>query len=86
MTVYLTKTHPLKSVSSCLLGGLVMISKSGGLNPRAVAGGPSVTRLTQRSYTEEKPSGIPSMAVKKMDKTSPMFDEIRYLMNAFMLL
>lgn len=49
MTVYLIKVHPLKRVSSCLLGGFVIISKSGGLNPRAVAGGPSVTKLTQRS-------------------------------------
>ena len=68
------------------LGGFFMMSMSGGLNPRAVAGGPSVTRLTQRSYTEENPSGIPSIAVKKIERTSPIFDEIRYLMNAFILL
>jgi len=63
-----------------------MISKSGGLNPRAVAGGPSVTKFTQSSYTDEKPSGIPSIAVKKIERTSPMLEDIKYLMNAFMLL
>jgi hypothetical protein len=52
---------------------------SGGLKPKAVAGGPSVTRFTQRSCTGMRPSGRPSIAVKKMQKTSPMFDEIMYL-------
>ena len=33
--------------SYLLLGGFFMIPLSGGLNPRAVAGGPSVTRFTQ---------------------------------------
>ena len=60
------------------------MSVSGGLNPRAVAGGPSVTKLIQSSYTELKASGIPIMAVKNMDATSPMFEEIKYLMKAFM--
>uniref|UniRef100_A0A0A8Y1W5 Uncharacterized protein n=1 Tax=Arundo donax TaxID=35708 RepID=A0A0A8Y1W5_ARUDO len=32
------------------------------------------------------PSGMPKAAVRNMDATSPMFDEIMYLMNAFMLL
>ena len=57
-------------------GGLVMMSGSGGLNPRAVAGGPSVTRLTQRSWTGMSPSGRPSAAVRKMEATSPTLDEI----------
>ena len=43
-----------------------MMSTSGGLNPRAVAGRPSVTRLTHRSWTGIRASGIPSAAVKKM--------------------
>lgn len=62
------------------------MSLSGGLNPRAVAGGPSVAKLTQRSYTDVKPSGIPKRAVMNMLATSPMLDEIRYLMKAFILL
>jgi hypothetical protein len=56
-----------------------MTPLSGGLKPSAVAGGPSVTRLTQSSCTGMRPSGMPSAAVKKMQKTSPMFDEIMYL-------
>ena len=56
-----------------------MMSLSGGLNPKAVAGGPSVTRLTQRSWTGIRPSGIPKAAVKNMEATSPIFEEIMYL-------
>ncbi len=63
-----------------------MMSLSGGLKPRAVAGGPSVTKLTHKSCTEVKPSGIPSIAVRKIEATSPMLEEIRYLMKAFILL
>jgi hypothetical protein len=33
-----------------------------------------------------KPSGTPNMAVRKMLATSPIFDEIRYLIKAFILL
>lgn len=43
-----------------------MMSKSGGLKPRAVAGRPSVTRLTHSSWTGIKASGRPRMAVRKM--------------------
>jgi len=56
-----------------------MISLSGGLKPKAVAGGPSVTRLTQRSCTGIRPSGIPKADVRNIDATSPMFEEIIYL-------
>lgn len=49
-----------------------MMSTSGGLNPRAVAGGPSVTRFTHSSCTGMRPSGRPSAAVRKMETTSPM--------------
>ena len=82
-----------------------MMSRSGGLKPKAVAGKPSVTRLTQSNWTGIKASGKPSAAVKKILKknnisvknydknhlsfyltTSPMFDEIRYLINCFILL
>lgn len=54
---------------------------SAGLNPRAVAGGPSVTRFTHRSCTGIIHSGIPNAAVKNMDITSPTFEEIMYLQN-----
>lgn len=43
-----------------------MMSKSGGLKPRAVAGKPSVTRFTQSSWTGISASGIPSAAVRKI--------------------
>ena len=56
-----------------------MISISGGLKPKAVAGGPSVTKLTHNSCTGIKPSGMPKAAVKKIDATSPIFEEIIYL-------
>ena len=56
-----------------------MIYMSGGLNPSAVAGGPSVTRFTHKSWTGIKPSGKPNAAVKKIDTTSPMFEDIIYL-------
>ena len=44
------------------------MSGSGGLKPRAVAGRPSVTRLTQRSWTGMRASGRPMAAVRKMLK------------------
>jgi hypothetical protein len=56
-----------------------MISESGGLNPRAGAGGPSVTRLANKNWTGMSPSGMPRAAVRNMEATSPMFDEIMYL-------
>ena len=43
-----------------------MMSGSGGLKPRAVAGRPSVTRLTQRSWTGMRASGRPRAAVRKI--------------------
>ena len=49
-----------------------MMSTSGGLKLRAVAGGPSVMRLTQRSWTGMRASGIPSAAVRKMLKKKYM--------------
>ena len=73
-------------LSSAFLGFYRITSLSGGLKPRAVAGKPSVTRFTHKSYTELKDSGMPSAAVKKIEATSPMFEEMRYLMNAFILL
>lgn len=43
-----------------------MMSRSGGLKPRAVAGKPSVTRLTHNSWTGINASGMPSAAVRKI--------------------
>ena len=56
-----------------------MMSGSGALKLRAVAGRPSVTRFTQRSCTGIRASGSPRAAVKKIHTTSPMLEEIRYL-------
>jgi len=46
-----------------------MIEWSGGLNPRAVAGRLSVTKLTHKSCTGISASGIPRMTVKNMLRT-----------------
>lgn len=66
MARYLKKSHPLINGSFARLGGFFMISTSGGLKLKAVAGGPSVIKFTQRSCTGIKASGIPNAAVKKM--------------------
>ena len=57
------------------------MSGSGALKLRAVAGRPSVTRLTQSSWTGIRASGKPRAAVRKIQTTSPMLDEMRYLKN-----
>lgn len=77
MTIYLNRIHPLIMLSSDLLGGSFIISLSDGLNPSAIAGGPSVTRLTYSNYTDVNSSGIPSTTVRNIDTTSPMFDDIK---------
>ena len=43
-----------------------MMSRSGGLKPKAVAGKPSVTRLTHSNWTGMRASGKPRAAVKKI--------------------
>lgn len=43
LETYRKNNHPEMRPSLALRGGLSMISKSGGLKPRAVAGRPSVT-------------------------------------------
>ncbi len=58
------------------------MSGSEGLKLSAVAGSPSVTRLTHRSWMELNPSGMPIIDDVKMLTTSPMLDEIIYLMKA----
>lgn len=45
-----------------------MMSISGGLKLRAVAGRPSVTRFTHSNWTGINASGIPRAAVRKMLK------------------
>lgn len=61
------------------LGFSFIMSGSGGLNPSAVAGSPSVTKLTHNSCTGIRASGIPRAAVRKILTTSPMFEDIKYL-------
>lgn len=60
-----------------------MASGSAGLKDKAVAGSPSVTRLTHNSWMELKPSGIPKKDEINIDATSPMFEEIMYLIKAY---
>lgn len=68
-------------------GGLSIRSGSGGLKDKAVAGNPSVTKLTyvvitimikitQSNYMELKASGSPIKELRKMLTTSPILDEI----------
>jgi len=49
ITQYLMNTHYVMIGSSCFLGGFFMTSGSGGLNDNAVAGKPSVTKLTHNN-------------------------------------
>ena len=67
--MYLKNNHGVMSDSFGDLGFLSMMSKSGGLKPRAVAGRPSVTKLTHNSCTGINDSGKPKAAVKKMHTT-----------------
>ena len=67
--MYLKNNHGVMRDSFGDLGRLSMMSKSGGLKPRAVAGRPSVTKLTHNSWTGIKDSGKPKAAVKKMHTT-----------------
>lgn len=66
MARYLKKSQPEIRGSLALRGGFSMMSRSGGLKPRAVAGSPSVTRLTQSSWTGIRASGKPRAAVRKI--------------------
>lgn len=67
---YRKKSQPEMRGSLALRGGLLMMSKSGGLKPRAVAGRPSVTRLTHSNCTGIRASGNPKAAVRKMLRQS----------------
>lgn len=68
MAKYLKNSHPEIRGSLAERGGLFIISISGGLKPRAVAGSPSVTKFTQSNWTGIKASGMPRAAVKNILK------------------
>lgn len=68
MAKYLKKSQPEIRGSLGERGGLPMMSRSGGLKPSAVAGRPSVTRLTHSSWTGIRASGRPRAAVRKILK------------------
>jgi hypothetical protein len=55
-----------------------MMERSGGLNPRAVAGKLSVTKFTHSSCTGIKASGMPKRTVKKI-LPSPLGHESSYV-------
>ena len=83
--MYRTNNHASTMESSGRRGRRRMMSPSGLLNPSAVAGSPSVTRLTQSSWIGESVSGMPSAAATKMHTTSPMLEETMYRMNCLVL-
>jgi len=70
MTRYLRNSHPDIRGSLGERGGFCMISISGGLKLRAVAGRPSVTRLTHSNWTGISASGMPRAAVRKILRKS----------------
>ena len=76
----LDKYHIWNMLCGYKTPSLSIISKSGGLKESAVAGKPSVTRLTQRSWTGMRASGTPNAAAKKIETTSPML-ELEWIMR-----
>ena len=62
-----------------------MRSGDGGLKPRAVAGGPSVTRFTHSKCIAVNGSGKPARVAKNMAHISPMLQLIKKQMKACML-
>ena len=64
--MYLKNNHGVINDSFDDLGDLSMMSKSGGLKPKAVAGKPSVTKFTHNNCTGITASGKPKAAVKKI--------------------
>lgn len=68
MVMYLKNSHPLMRGAFASRGFFFMMSLSGGLNPKAVAGNPSVTKFTHSNCTGIKDSGIPKAAVRNMLK------------------
>ena len=70
----------------CLSLALTGFIVPGGLNPRAVAGGPSVTRFTHNKCSGFNGSGMPIIVAKKIVTISPMLQEIKKVTNVCMLL
>lgn len=58
-----------------------MIPGAGGLNPKAVAGGPSVTKFTHSKCMALKGSGKPQIAEINIAAISPMLQLIKKQMN-----
>lgn len=76
ITKYLNNINPEINGSSFFLGGLFITFGSTGLNDKAVAGKPSVTKFTQSNYILLNPSGIPNKELKNILKTSPILEDI----------
>ena len=79
----LISVHLLINWSFLLLGLFDITLGSAGLKDKAVAGNPSVTKLTHNNYIELKPSGIPKTELKNILTTSPIFEDIMYLIKAY---
>ena len=62
-------SHPVTIGSPARRGGRAITSLSGRLKPNAVAGSPSVTRLTHSSWTGVSTSGTPKAAATKIATT-----------------
>lgn len=63
------------------LGFWDMTSGAGGLNPSAVAGGPSVTKFTHSKCIALKGSGKPHIAEIRIAAISPMLQLIKKHIN-----
>lgn len=59
------------------------MSTSARLKPKAIAGGPLVTKFTHKKWIGIKPSGIPNAVVKNIETTSPIFQDIMYLKSIY---
>lgn len=77
IAIYLKNNHPEMRLSLALLGCFFMMSRSGGLNPKAVAGKPSVTKFTHNNCTGIKASGIPRAAVRKILSIETELDKLQ---------
>ncbi len=76
---------PVTTGSSVLRGGRSMMFGSTGSTPRARAGRPSVTRLTQRIWMGRSGTGKPARAATNMTRISPRLQDSRKWMNLRML-
>ena len=83
---YLIINHFDKIDSLRGLGLFFIASGSGGLNPRAVAGGPSVTKLTHNKCKGVSGSGRPSTVAIKIVAISPILQLIKKVTNVCILL